>query len=55
MAWEPEPVNVVHVGSTTCAAIFLLYVPVRFQQLRKASVKTLVSWQGDLKSVSIPV
>jgi hypothetical protein len=52
MAWDPT--HVCFTVSATCAALFLLYLPVRICELRESSTKTASSWQGALKAVGIP-
>lgn len=46
--------DVVHVVSAICAAIFLLYLPIRLRELRTSSIKNVSGWRGLLKAVSTP-
>ncbi|TVY57487.1 ABC transporter FUM19 [Lachnellula cervina] len=50
----PEPIRVLNAISSTCAAIFLLCLPIRLWELRKSSSKASPNWQGILKAASAP-
>jgi len=50
----PEPTRVINAISATCAAIFLLCLPIRLWELRKSSFKASPNWQGILKAASAP-
>jgi hypothetical protein len=51
MAWESA--RVFSAVSASCAIIFLLYLPVRFGELRGSSTKTSPGTRGPLKAVNI--
>jgi hypothetical protein len=51
----PEPADVLHLISTAGAAIFVLILVMRLWKLRNFGIRSIPSWKGRVKAVSIPV